>query len=92
MVEKTATIQNAAGIHVRPSGVIMDFVSDYEGSVTVAGENAEVELNNIMALLSLGLVQCDTVTIRVEGPNEEETAEQLVELFERHFDFPRKES
>ena len=43
MVEKTATIQNAAGIHVRPSGVIMDFVSDYEGSVTVAGENAECE-------------------------------------------------
>ncbi|MFP4490708.1 MAG: HPr family phosphocarrier protein [Spirochaetaceae bacterium] len=90
MVKKTAVIQNNAGIHVRPSGVIMDFVSDYDGKVTVGTENAKVELNNIMSLLSLGLVKNDTVTIQVEGPDEENTAQALVELFERHFDFPKK--
>lgn len=76
---------------MRPSGVIMDFVMDYEGTVMISSENADVELNNIMALLSLGLVQNDTITIKVEGPNEEETADELVELFERHFDFPKRE-
>ena len=69
----------------------MDFVNQYEGTVTVSTDTTSVELNNIMALLSLGLVKGDCITLRVEGPDEEETAVQLAELFERHFDFPKKE-
>ena len=70
----------------------MDEVGGYDGAVTIHAKNATVELNNVMALLSLGLEQGDTIHLQVEGPNEEEMADTLVELFERHFDFPRKES
>jgi phosphotransferase system HPr-like phosphotransfer protein len=47
-----------------------------------------MELNNVMGLLSLGLVQGSEVTLRVEGPDEEQEAETMAELFSRHFDFP----
>ncbi len=88
MVEETAVVQNQAGIHVRPSGVIIEEIGEYEGNVTAESNGFSVELNSVMGLLSLGLVQGDEVKIKVEGPDEEKVAAQVKELFERHYDFP----
>jgi phosphotransferase system HPr (HPr) family protein len=88
MVEKKTEVRNEAGIHVRPSGVILEEAKDYPGSIEVEANGTSMKLNNVMGLLSLGLVQGSEVTIRVEGPDEEKEAEKLAELFSRHFDFP----
>ena len=88
MVEETAVVQNQAGIHVRPSGVIIEEIGEYQGTVTAVSNGFSVELNSVMGLLSLGLVQGDEVTIKVEGPDEEKVAAQVKELFERQYDFP----
>ena len=88
MVEKTAVVQNQAGIHVRPSGVIIEEIGDYSGRISAEAHGFSVDLNSVMGLLSLGLVQKDEVKIRVEGPDEEKTAAKVKELFERHYDFP----
>lgn len=88
MVEKTAVVQNQAGIHVRPSGIIIEKIGDYEGTVAAESNGFSVELNSVMGLLSLGLVQGDEVTIKVAGPDEAKVAAQVKELFERHYDFP----
>lgn len=92
MVEKEAEIKNRAGIHVRPSGIIMNEVSAYKGRVSILANGIETELSNIMALLSLGLTHGNAITIRVEGADEETEAQRLVELFETKFDFPGRES
>ena len=88
MVEETAVVQNQAGIHVRPSGVIIEEIGDYEGNVIAESNDFSVELNSVMGLLSLGLVQGDVVKIIVKGPDEERVAAQVKELFERNYDFP----
>jgi phosphocarrier protein HPr len=88
MVEKTAVVQNQAGIHVRPSGVIIEELRDYSGTITSEAQGFSVELNSVMGLLSLGLVQGDEIKIKVEGPEEEKMAAQVKALFERHYDFP----
>jgi phosphocarrier protein len=88
MVEKTAVVRNSAGIHVRPSGVIIEAIKNNPATISVESKGFQVDLDSVMALLSLGLSQGDEVRIRVEGPGEKETAEQLAELFERSFDFP----
>ncbi len=88
MVETKTVVRNKAGIHVRPSGVILEEAKNYSGRIEVEVNGTALELNNVMALLSLGLVQGSEVTIRVEGPKEEEEAEKMAELFSRHFDFP----
>jgi len=90
MVEKTAVIKNMAGIHVRPSGVIIGTVKDYPGSIAVEANGFRLQLNSVMGLLSLGLVQNDKVTLKVEGPGEETYIDTLVELFERKYDFPKR--
>jgi len=88
MVEKKAVVRNSAGIHVRPSGVIIETINKSSAKISAEANGFRVELNSVMALLSLGLVQGDEVRIRVKGPGEEVLAKELVELFERHFDYP----
>jgi phosphotransferase system HPr-like phosphotransfer protein len=41
-----------------------------------------------MGLIGLGLQMGDTVTVRVEGPEEEKTCAEAVSLLETKFDFP----
>jgi len=92
MVEATAEVKNYAGIHVRPSGVIIQAVQGYSGRICVEAKGMVVDLSNIMGLIALGLTQGDTVQISVEGPDEKEVLEKLCELFSRNFDFPPRGS
>ncbi len=92
MVERQATIRNAQGIHCRPSAEIIKVVESYGGQVTVGSPEGDCDPRSILALMALGLEQGTPITISVEGDNEEEMADALVELFERHFDFPPREA
>ncbi|MDY7029229.1 MAG: HPr family phosphocarrier protein [Spirochaetota bacterium] len=90
MAERTAVVKNGAGIHVRPSGVIIGEIKDYPGTITVEANGFSLQLNSVMSLLSLGLVQGDEVRLKVEGPEEEEFSDKLVKLFEKKYDFPKR--
>lgn len=91
MAEKTVTINNAAGIHCRPSSVILSEVQKYpDNQFLVKSDNGESDLSSILGLLGLGLQQGNQVSLSVSGPNEEEVCETLAELFEKEFDFPPK--
>jgi phosphotransferase system HPr (HPr) family protein len=91
MIEAQATIKNEMGIHCRPSAVILKKAADYPGDLRVIAPSGECALNSVMGLMALGLEQGTVVTIRVDGPDEEDTCRMLVELFETHFDFPPRE-
>lgn len=88
MVHKTATIRNNMGIHVRPTGVIIDTVHGIPAQIAVQAKGIESDLRDHISLLAMGLCRGDTVEITVSGENEEQIAENIVELFEREFDFP----
>jgi phosphocarrier protein len=88
MVKTTAVIQNEAGIHCRPTAVIMQAAAEYNGVVTIIAPGGTCELGSALELMMLGLEQGTQVGLCVDGPNEEMIAIQFKELFERNFDFP----
>ncbi len=88
MIEVSATVRNAHGIHCRPSAVIIKAVADYAGTIAVVSDRGHADLRSVISLMALALLPGDAVIIRVIGPSEEEVARQLVRLFETHFDFP----
>lgn len=90
MVERTAIVRNSAGIHCRPSACIVKATSSYPGQITVCAPSGECDPRSIMALIALGLDSGTEISIRVEGPDEEDQCARLVELFETHFDFPHR--
>jgi phosphocarrier protein HPr len=88
MVNNKAIINNDAGIHVRPSGVIINELGSYAGKIVVSGTHSSVELNSVMSLLTLGLMKGDEIEIAVTGTDEEKVCLQVKELMERIYDFP----
>ena len=66
----------------------MRFAKDYPGRIKVTSPDATTELRSILELMSMGLALGTLVKIEVSGPEEEKFCQALIELFERHFDFP----
>ena len=89
MLDKKIVIRNTAGIHCRPSSVIISEKEKFSGvSFRVTGENGTTDLSGILELLALGLQCGDEVTLQVSGGNEAEALEAMSALFEKEFDFP----
>ena len=91
MTEVKAVIRNKAGIHCRPSAILVKEGMAYPGEILVSAESGTCTLTSALELIMLGL-ECGTeVTIQVSGPDEEAEAQKLKELFETEFDFPPQE-
>ena len=88
MVQSKATIQNEAGIHCRPSAILVKEGSSYPGNILVTATSGTCTLTSALELIMLGLEAGTDVQIQVTGPDEEHYCNKLVELFETHFDFP----
>ena len=90
MQERLIRVKNKAGIHCRPSGVILNAVNQEfpDDRFTVVTAEGETALDSMLALLSLGLVCGAEALLRVEGPDEERAVKRIGDLFEYEFDFP----
>ncbi len=88
MVEVKAVIQNEAGIHCRPSAILVREGSSYAGEILVTAPSGTCDLTSALECIMLGMEKDTEITIQVNGPDEEAYARKLAELFETHFDFP----
>ena len=90
MQKRTVCIRNTAGIHCRPASVILNKVTgDFPETVfTLVFGDEEVEINGILALISLGLCCGSKAELRAEGKDEERAIAEVGDLFEKEFDFP----
>ena len=83
-------IRNRAGIHCRPSAVILNAIHDefpgYRFRISAAG--SEIELESMLDLLSLGLTRGAEAVLAVEGPEPDKALKRIGDLFEYEFDFP----
>ena len=69
------TITDPVGIHARPAGVLVKEIKNYSDSVvTVIKGDKSAEATKLMKLMGMGIKQGDTVTVTVEGGNEEDVA------------------
>ncbi len=91
MKSKIFCVKNRAGIHCRPSGVILNTIKEeFPGhTFTVKTLDAEIQLDSILALISLGLSKGVCAELIVEGPDEAAALQKIAGLFEYEFDFPQ---
>lgn len=73
----TYTVTDPVGIHARPAGLLVKQIKAYESAVTIGKDGKEVNALKLMALMGLCVKKGDTVTVRVEGPDEEKAAAEL---------------
>ena len=80
------TITDPVGIHARPAGLLVKEIKTFAGSaVTITKGEKSVNALKLMALMGMGIKQGDTVTVSVEGDNEEEVAAKIEEFFKTYF-------
>jgi phosphocarrier protein HPr len=88
-----AVVRNSAGIHCRPTAVIVKEARsfDVDSIVVRAAHGGSANPASAIELLALGLDQDSEVEIEVTGAEAAVCCEKLVTLFETHFDFPPRE-
>lgn len=81
MKEFTYTIQEAVGIHARPAGLLVKEVKKYQSTGTITKGDKSVNALKLMALMGMGVKCGDTVTVQVEGADEDVAAPALEAFF-----------
>ena len=74
MKQFTYTISDPIGIHARPAGLLAKAAKALDSSVTIAKDGKSVAATKLMAVMGLGVKTGDTITVTVEGGDEEASA------------------
>ena len=91
MVEKKVTIKNEAGIHCRPSSMILMAAQEFTTcKIRVISKNGESDLTSILSLISMGLEKGNEITIQADGPDAMNALDKISGLFAFEYDFQRE--
>ena len=74
MKEFQYTVKDACGIHARPAGLLVKTVKGFASSATLEKDGKSCDMRKLMALMGMGVKQGETVTVKVEGDDEEAAA------------------
>ena len=74
MKEFQYTVKDACGIHARPAGLLVKTVKGFASSATLEKDGKSCDMRKLMALMGMGVKQGETVTIKVEGDDEDAAA------------------
>ena len=82
MKQFTYTITDPVGIHARPAGLLVKAAKAVDSTVTVIKADGKSAVAvKLMALMGLGIKQGDTVTVTVEGGNEDANFQTMEQFF-----------
>lgn len=78
-------ITDPIGIHARPAGLLVKAAKELESTVTVekVGGTSTVA-TKLMAVMGLGVKGGDTVTVTIEGGNEEASLQAMEQFFKEN--------
>ncbi|MBM2814312.1 MAG: HPrNtr [Ignavibacteria bacterium] len=85
MVEYEVTIKNRAGMHTRPAAAVVKLAAKYKSEVLLIREGFTINAKSIIGVMTLAAEQGCKLMLRAEGPDETESLNEMVELFESGF-------
>lgn len=77
----TYTITDPIGLHARPAGMLVKEVKEYESKITITKDGRSCDASKLMMLMGMGVKNADTVTVEIEGADEEKAAAALEKFF-----------
>jgi phosphocarrier protein HPr len=86
MIEREIEIVNRLGLHARAAAKLVQLVGSFASSTSIAYKGRDVNAKSIMGVMMLAAGFGSTVTLRVDGPDEEAAMAAVCDLFQRRFD------
>ncbi|MEH7238486.1 HPr family phosphocarrier protein [Bacillus sp. JJ1562] len=77
MIEKEVTVTIKDGLHARPAGELVQNLSRFTSNVEIQLKNRSYNAKSILGLMGAGIREGQRITVRVEGPDEQEAFEWL---------------
>ena len=82
MVSFDYEIKDSMGLHARPVGIMVKAAAPYKATkVTVRHNGREADGKRMFAILGLQVNQGETMSVSVEGENEQELADAIRGIF-----------
>ena len=78
------TITDEVGIHARPAGILAKKVKEFQSVVTISKDGKSAEAKKLMAVMGLGVKKGQTVTVTVEGADEETAVVEMEKFFKEN--------
>ena len=79
MIRKSITIGISNGLEARPIEMLVQVASQYTSNIYLESEARKVNAKSIMGMMSLGLDNGESVTVSVDGADEEEAMKSIEE-------------
>jgi phosphocarrier protein len=86
MLERTITIRNRSGLHTRPAAALVKTAARFKAEFFIRKDNVEINGKSIIGVMTLAAEQGSALHLRFDGPDEDQAAAAIVDLFERGFD------
>ena len=86
MKETIVTVSNKLGLHARAAAMLVEGVARFKADIALIKEGHEVDAKSIMGVMTLAAGKGTDITVRADGPDEDDAVDKVIELFERKFD------
>jgi phosphocarrier protein HPr len=80
----TFVVTDPNGLHARPASELVDKAQACQSQVTVGLGESVADAKSILGIMGLGVKCGDMLTVRVEGKDEESTAQNLERFFKEN--------
>jgi len=81
MRQREIRIINKLGLHARAAAKVVHAANDFDSKVYLGVDGEEVNAKSILGLLTLAATQGTPLTLRADGPDEDEAVEAISRLF-----------
>ncbi len=85
MTERKVTVENRAGVHMRPASLITQTCGKFKSDVFIVNNDARVNARSVIGVMSMGALYGTKLTLEASGEDEKEVLDALEKLFVTKF-------
>ena len=85
MISKEVMVKNQVGLRARPATFFIQKANEFKSSIWIEKDERKVNAKSLLGVLSLGIAQGTTATIIVDGVDEENALNALIDLINSNF-------
>lgn len=84
MKEFVFTVRDELGLHARPAGALAKEAKKFSSEIVIEKDGKSAGANRLIALMGLGIKRSDSITVRIEGEDEEKAESAIKEFLEKN--------
>ena len=86
MITKKLTILNKLGLHARAAAKVVSTANQFESTIIITKDGKNADARSIMKLLMLSASQGSSISIEVNGSDQNDAMKSIERLFNNKFD------